>query len=706
MTLRVGFIGAGRMARHHLRALTKIGVPCDVVGVHDRASGSAEEFAALAGTRAYGSIATLLQDARPDIVHVCTSPGAHVEAAAAALESGAHVYVEKPFALTISDATRLLDMACARGLLVCAGHQLLHDRAFEALVARAPGLGTPVQIDSHFAFRPAGASAERRGARMLARQLVDVLPHPLYSLVAVLERFTAPGARIDVPWIHATPTELQAALRAGDVVGRLSVSLRARPVASFLTFTGTHGSVTCDFVRSVLVGAANPGTEPLEKVLNPVMEGAQLITRSALSVGRRVRSGGSYPGLVELIGAFYEAVAARGSSPIAPDHLLRVTRIFQQLVARIEAAADRAWRAEMPARPNQAPPLTVVTGARGFLGTEIARALSNVRGIGRDGWPDAPQVREWVVADLSAGLSPQALAGADVVVHAAAETSGGYEAHQRNTIDATGHLLRAMHAAGVRRLVLVSSLSVLRPPRLPWERQDERTPRPIDSRRFGAYTWGKCVQEELVEREASRLGIETRTVRPGALIDWDDPSLPGLMGRRLFGRWHLGLGRPQLPIAVCDVKRCAAAIAWCATHFEQAPRVAHVIDPTLTTRAAFLARLRSCGWNGRMLWVPISLLAFGVSTLRLLAALAHGRLPDRLAVWSILRPRRHDVSVSRELLEAARRAADLPAEAGSHVTPTPEWMQPLTAVASGFSRTVASGFSRKMKPPANADVVS
>ena len=676
------------MARHHLRAVMRLTVPVTIVGVHDRASGSADEFAALAGTRAYASMAALLEETRPDVVHVCTSPGAHFEAAAAALERGAHVYVEKPFALTTGDATRLLDMARAHGRLVCAGHQLLRDRAFEALVARAGDLGPPVQIDSHFAFRPAGASAERRGARMLARQLVDILPHPLYSLVAALEHFTPIGAQIDVPWVHATPTELQAVLRAGDVTGRLSVSLRARPVASYLTFTGTHGSLTCDFVRSVLIGAGNAGTEPLEKVLNPVVEGAQLVARSTLSVARRLQTGTAYPGLAELIAAFYDAVVSRGASPTTPMHLLRVTRIFQHLVARIDAAADRVWRMVVPTQPQQAPTLTVVTGARGFLGTEVARALSNVRGIGRDGWPDAPQVREWLVADLGAGLPAQAVAGADVVVHAAAETSGGYEAHQRNTIDATRHLLRAMHAAGVRRLVLVSSLSVLRPPRRPWERQDEQTPRPLDPRPFGPYTWGKCAQEELVEREAAQLGIETRIIRPGALVDFDDPLLPGLMGRRLFGRWHLGLGRPQLPIAVCDVKQCAEAIAWCATHFEQAPPVAHVIDPALTTRGAFLARLRGTGWNGRMIWMPISLLALGVSTLRVLGSLVHGRLPERLAVWSILRPRGYDTAVSRALLEAA-----LPANAGSHRN------RPLQ------STDVASGFSRKIQHPSTADVL-
>jgi nucleoside-diphosphate-sugar epimerase len=276
-----------------------------------------------------------------------------------------------------------------------------------------------------------------------------------------------------------------------------------------------------------------------------------------------------------------------------------------------------------------------------------------VRGIGRGDRPDDPHLHGWVAADLSNGLSPEAVAGADVVVHAAAETSGGYAEHQRNTIDATRNLLQAMHAARVRRLVLVSSLSVIRPPRAVWECQDETTPRPRDPRPLGPYTWGKCLQEEIAEREAAALGIAIRIVRPGALVDWHEPTLPGVMGRRLFGRWHLGFGRPGLPIAVCDVARCAEAIAWCAANFEAAPPVVNLLDPAVATRRDFVARLRADGWTGRIMWIPISVLALGVKSARTAISLGRGQWPAALAVWSILRPRRYDTRLAARTLSAS-----------------------------------------------------
>ncbi len=659
--LRVAFVGAGKMARLHVHALRRVATPHAMVAVCDAADGAAREFATLSGAVAYRSLPELLRDVGPQVVHVCTPSGTHFEPARAALLAGAHVYVEKPFVETAREAEELLAIAAEHGLLVCAGHQQVRDPAYVELMRGVPELGSIVQADCHFAFRPAGANAERGGPSALAAQLLDVLPHPLYTLVATLEHATAQPAAIEIAALTTGLTDVHAVLRANGAYGRLSVSLRARPVASTLSVSGTGGTRVADFIRTSMVGAANTGGGPLEKMLNPLLEAGQSAVRTVAGVTRRLVSGGDYPGLAELIGDFYDAVAQGRSSPLSTDHLRRVTALYEELSASVRGVAQRS-ATPRPTRsaPPDGAPVAVLTGARGFFGKAIARELARrgyqVRGISRSPDREEPHVHEWCRLDLSRAAPPDVFTGAAVVVHAAAESAGGYEDHQRNTIDVTRNVLSALCTAGVSRLVYVSSLSVLRPPRTPWERQDERTPlAQPGARQFGAYAWGKTEAERLLTADAARHGIETRIVRPAALIDFQYPELPGLVGRHLFGRWHLGFGRPALPFASCDVDAAAAAVAWCAQQFDTAPVVLNLLDPGISTRGQLLARLRRSGWRGRVAWIPISFFAALFTVLRIALGLATMRPAGRMAVWSIFRPRRYDPRLSAKVLRVAAR---------------------------------------------------
>lgn len=658
--LRIAFIGAGQMAGLHLDALDAVPTAHTVVGVHDLSSSAAVAFAERAGTPAFASPSALLTQARPDIVHVCTPQGTHFEAARQALHAGAHVYVEKPFVETLEEAERLFLLAGERGRLICAGHQLVRDPAFRGLMRRAMTLRPAVLVDSSFAFRPPRLDPDRAAPRALGRQLLDVLPHPLYTLLVALDRLGPPDASIDIAHATATPTELHAVLRMGQITGRLYVSLRGRPVASTLSVSGAKGTLTADFVRAIILGAANEGTSPIEKVANPFVEATQLTWRSATSLGKRLVGGGHYPGLAELLGEFYAAAARGGPSPLSVDHLRRVTGCYEQLAARVHEAVYLATaQPPIAVATASAGPLAVVTGAAGFFGRAINRELVRrgfrVRGVGRSERPDDPHLDEWVRADLGEDIAPSVFAGAAVVVHAAAETAGGFDAHARNTVDATEHVLRAMGTARVGRLVYVSSISVLRPPRWFRERQTEATPLAPHAERLGAYTWGKCAAEQLVSAAGTEQAV--RIIRPAALIDWQHIEFPGLLGRRLFGRWHLGLGRPGLPLAVCEVGRAAAAVAWCAAHFDDAPPVVNLADPSIGSRGRLVELFRARHWRGRIIWVPISLLAAAVRVATSLAALVRGAAARPLAVWSILRPRHYDLAVARAVLAASDRGA-------------------------------------------------
>src|SRR6266571_789470 len=121
--LRIAFIGTGNMAGLHLAALRRVATAHRVVGVYDVRPEAAQAFAGRAVAQAYDSLSTMLAEARPDVVRVCTTAGTHFEPARQALLAGAHVYVEKPFVETGAEAEALFGLARERQRFICAGYQ-------------------------------------------------------------------------------------------------------------------------------------------------------------------------------------------------------------------------------------------------------------------------------------------------------------------------------------------------------------------------------------------------------------------------------------------------------------------------------------------------------------------------------------------------------------------------------------------------------
>jgi predicted dehydrogenase len=123
--LSVAIIGTGTIARIHAEALLNLGDgrsgdrggsgdPGDqakVVAAADIDPGRLREFCSRYGiAECRGGLAGLLDDGPPDLVVVCTPPGAHAAQALSCLRAGSSVLVEKPPALSLAE---LQDMADA-----------------------------------------------------------------------------------------------------------------------------------------------------------------------------------------------------------------------------------------------------------------------------------------------------------------------------------------------------------------------------------------------------------------------------------------------------------------------------------------------------------------------------------------------------------------------------------------------------------------
>jgi dihydroflavonol-4-reductase len=168
----------------------------------------------------------------------------------------------------------------------------------------------------------------------------------------------------------------------------------------------------------------------------------------------------------------------------------------------------------------------LVTGATGFVGAAVARALGDagwqVRVLVRSGSDRgnlqrlAAEVVEGDLTDL--GSLERALAGCEGLFHVAADYRLGArdpEPLYRTNVEGTRNILNAARTAGVARIVYTSSVATIGIP-ADGSPGDERTPVALDSM-IGHYKRSKYLAEE-VARDAARAGLPVIIVNPSTPV--------------------------------------------------------------------------------------------------------------------------------------------------------------------------------------------
>lgn len=115
--LRIAIIGLGWAGTRHVEAIRELDQKLDVIALMDTDSTHLAERANHFGvTKTYTDFDDVLTDPTIDAVSICTPHALHCPMAIAAAEAGKQVLVEKPMALTVDEATRMIDAAAAYGV--------------------------------------------------------------------------------------------------------------------------------------------------------------------------------------------------------------------------------------------------------------------------------------------------------------------------------------------------------------------------------------------------------------------------------------------------------------------------------------------------------------------------------------------------------------------------------------------------------------
>ena len=360
--MRVAIVGCGRIASAHVSQIGKIR-SARIIGACSRDAGRAREFIERHPVpRYFETFSELLDEGRPDVVHITTPPDSHFSLARQCLEHGSHVYVEKPFTLNAHECTALIDLATSRKLKLTVGHnqQFSHAaRRLRSQVDRGYLGGRPVHMECHYGYD--------MGDRVYARAVIDdrthwvrslpgqllqnVISHGIARIAEFLESDEAEVLALGFvsPFLRARgETELMDELRVvirepAGATAHFTFSSQMRPLVHEFRIYGPRNGLLLDQNHDALLRLRGEKFRSYaDTFIPPLMLAGQYLANFAgnamrLATGRlHVNSGMQY-----LIGAFYRSIREGTPLPIPYPEIVRSARIMDRIFEQVRPLRSR-----------------------------------------------------------------------------------------------------------------------------------------------------------------------------------------------------------------------------------------------------------------------------------------------------------------------------------------------------------------------------
>lgn len=133
--MRYALIGCGRISPNHIVAAQKneleIVALCDVN--KDNIIDKKKKFDLSCEIKVYTDYIEMLQNEKPELVAIATESGKHAQIALDCMEYGCNLIIEKPIALSLEDANKIIFKAKKLNLKVCACHQNRFNKSIQKI---------------------------------------------------------------------------------------------------------------------------------------------------------------------------------------------------------------------------------------------------------------------------------------------------------------------------------------------------------------------------------------------------------------------------------------------------------------------------------------------------------------------------------------------------------------------------------------------
>lgn len=330
----VGVLGTGWVATARHIPSYRRHPDAEVVAVYDRNPERGRQTAeALGIPRAVSSEQEFFQ-LDLDIVSVCTPPWTHAALACAALESGKHVFTEKPMAMNAAEAAAMVDAARSSGRLLCVSHNFLFSRA----VQKADRLlGDNGEVS--YVFGVQLSSLARRlpswYTELPAGLLLDESPHMLYTLQHFLGPLQLDGVRATMNPASGLPATAEIRVRGISGIGQVTM-LFETPVSEWhVGVVGRRRAIDLDLFRDIVVSVTS---DAAHKPIDILRTSSRVVGGHALGFatsGARYVSKRLFWGHDVIIGRFIDATLGRGPVPVSDDESVGIVRLTDAILAEL-----------------------------------------------------------------------------------------------------------------------------------------------------------------------------------------------------------------------------------------------------------------------------------------------------------------------------------------------------------------------------------
>lgn len=577
-SFKVGIVGCGRIAEHHLKFLTRFD-NLDIIGLVDKnieqAIGLGEKYNI---SRSLSSIDELLESNDIDVVHILTPPEYHFEQAKKAIENGTHILIEKPLTLSFDETQKLYSMAEERDVKICPDFiNLYNPLVLDAKAAiKENDFGRVISAEYYMSMNL--NTAEDNEAVGLHWSyylpggiLYNNITHPLYMIIDWIGK----SKKVTIlPRSYGSLSQsvtdhMDILIEGATANGKISITVAPRHENNYLKLFFENATITIDFVTQTLsMEKVSSIPRSLNRVMINFIRSYQLMGGSVTNIINYYRKKMlPYQGLKHLLDSFYGWIEGNNTPPVSKELAVEVSFIEEKI-------QQNAGKVHFDANPRPSVQKNIskkekifVTGGTGYLGREVVKQLVeagyHVKALARiSSHTDTLEKLgvELIYGDVrEVEVMRDAVQGMDIIIHIAAMLKGSKSYMFDSNVNGTRNIAEAARQANVKRVIYISSFSVYDYTLVKnGEVLNEGSMLETQGEKRGVSSWVKCQAEDIALSNLSDDGPAWTILRP-SLIFGNGREFMSLIGPRV-GKYVISFGTKNKHLKLIHIEDIAEAI--------------------------------------------------------------------------------------------------------------------------------------------------